>query len=208
MKGDPTCHFLSVCTRFHDSRTAAHNRAWQCTVTELKRATLPGWRFFVETSIGDTGLLSNKLVQGSNAPGLCSAPSLERFRNLRPDAVLVNLPLKKIAIMDLTRPYDGGDGQTDQAPLAVQPRAEVSSDGEAALLRPEGGGEGFAHPNEQAGTSSITMANTDGRSRITTAAKRKMFVFTATLPGLLVGSRASLSGGSKSCRGYLAAGES
>ena len=171
------CHFLSVCTRFHDARTAAHNRAWQCTVTDLKRATLPGWQFFVETTIGDTGLLSNKLVQGSSTPGLCSAPSLERFRNLRPDAVLVNLPLKKIAIMDLTRPYDGGDGQTDQAPLAVQPRAEVSSDGEAALLRPEGGGEGFAHPNEQAGTSSITMANTDGRSRITTAAKRKMVAY-------------------------------
>ena len=66
---------------------------------------------------------------------------LERFRNLRPDAVLVNLPLKKIAIMDLTRPYDGGDGQTDHAPLAVQPRAEVSSDGEAALLRPDKGGD-------------------------------------------------------------------
>ena len=46
------CHFLSVCTRFHDARTAARNRAWQCTVTELKRATLPGWQYFVETTIG------------------------------------------------------------------------------------------------------------------------------------------------------------
>ena len=172
------CHFLSVCTHFHDARTAAHNRAWQCIVTDLKRASLPGWQFFVETTIGDTGLLSNKLVQGSGAAGPRSAPSLERFRNLRPDAVLVNLPLMKIAILDLTRPYDGSDGQPDQAPLAVQPRAGVPNDEAAALPRPnEGGDGGFECPNEQAGMSSVTTANADGRSMITTAAKRKMVAY-------------------------------
>jgi len=51
------CHFASVCSRFHHALTASHNRAWQVIVRDLKRSASPGWQFFIETAVADTGLL-------------------------------------------------------------------------------------------------------------------------------------------------------
>ena len=166
------CHFVSVCTRFHDARTAAHNRAWQNIVVDLKRVMLPSWKFFVETTAGDTGLLNNPLTRGSRSHASQTGIDLELFRNLRPDAFVINRSQKKIAIMDFTRPYDGCDGQDEQASLATQPDDEVSS-GRSPPRAVEGDGRGLGPSNEQARTHRATVENTPGRIRIVAAAQRK-----------------------------------
>ena len=71
---------------------------------------------------------------------------------MRPDAVAVNLQLKKIAIMDLTRPFDGCDRHDGQASVVVQPGAEASNGEGAALPRMAAGIEGGLGPlSEQTG---------------------------------------------------------
>ena len=172
------CHFVSVCPRFHDARTAAHNRTWQVIIADLKRIMLPGWRLFVETSIGDTGLLRNMLIQGASPSGRRPVQSFEHYCKLRPDAVAVNLQLKKIAIMDLTRPFDGCDRHDGQASVVVQPGAEASNGEGAALPRMAAGIDGELRPlSEQTGEGHNALANADGRSRITAAAQRKMVAY-------------------------------
>ena len=169
------CHFVSVCPRFHDARTAAHNRTWQVIIADLKRIMLPGWRLFVETSIGDTGLLRNMLIQGASPSGRRPAQSFEHYCKLRPDAVAVNLQLKKIAIMDLTRPFDGCDRIDGQASVVVHPGAEASNGEGAALPHMTAGIDGEL--GEQTGEGHNALANADGRSRITAAAQRKMVAY-------------------------------
>jgi len=172
------CHFVSVCSKFHHARTAAHNRAWQTIVKDLKRSVLPGWQFFIETTIQDTGLLGNHLPSARRLDGRPTIREVERYRNLRPDAVVVNPSLKKVAIMDLTRPFDGQDRDDDQPRLPTQPRAETLN-----CERPEpphgvddaasrtGSSEGLQ------GTSHTASTSTHGRSRITAAVLRKLSAY-------------------------------
>jgi len=103
---------------------------------------------------------------------------VERYRNLRPDAVVVNPSLKKVAIMDLTRPFDGQDRDDDQPRLPTQPRAETlncerpeSPHGVDDAASRTGSSEGLQ------GTSHTASASTHGRSRITAAVLRKLSAY-------------------------------
>ena len=158
------CHFVSVCPKFHHARTAAHNRTWQTIVTDLKRSTLPSWQFFVESTIGETGLLSGPLLEETRPTIPQVAHDVAHLRNLRPDAVVVNISLKKIAIVDLTRPFDGCDVQGDRTHSAAQHDDEAGSSGERPVP-----------PCERAREN--VMVSPDGRSRINAAAQRKLTVY-------------------------------
>ena len=92
------------------------------------------------------------------------AHDVAHLRNLRPDAVVVNISLKKIAIVDLTRPFDGCDVQVDRTHSAAQHDDEAGSSGERPVP-----------PCERAREN--VMVSPDGRSRINAAAQRKLTVY-------------------------------
>ena len=67
-------HFLSVCPRFHDARTAAHNqiRSQLRVSVSLRKSLLRGWRLHEETQMLATGLQLRRVptiqVQNSGRP--------------------------------------------------------------------------------------------------------------------------------------------
>lgn len=157
------CHFASTCTKFHHARTEAHNRAWQIIAGDLRRAAPPGWRFHIETAVRDTGLLCDVLRGGTGQVAPAGGPilDLECFNNLRPDAIAVNLALKKIAIIDLTRPYDGCDERGRQPDVETLGEAVAPNSDEHDRLR---------FPSERKDDTQ----DSNGRSKMLMAAKRKM----------------------------------
>ena len=86
---------------------------------------------------------------------------LQRFARWRPDAVAINETENKIALLDLTRPYDGCDW--------VHPGPEPSE-----------GPEGGAQPNYDSFDVDDLAAEIDrsgGRKSITLAAERKVTTY-------------------------------
>ena len=176
-------HFASVCVAFHHARTAAHNQVWQIVTQELKRASPPGWQYFIETAMKDTGLLGN---QGGSAPGMdeLMVCSIARLGNLRPDAVAVNSQKRRIAILDLTRPYDGCDRTSDG-----EGSAQMSPSGNAVQV--EGGcgsgatrysGRNCNPVRNQPSASASTIS--EGRRSIQQAVERKIETYGALATGL------------------------
>ena len=105
-------HFLSVCPRFHDARTAAHNQIRAQLSSSLRKALSSGWRCLEETPLSATGLqlrrVPTALVQQSgrtvrSADIDIGSMALGRWR---PDFVLVSDLHHRIAILELCRPSD------------------------------------------------------------------------------------------------------
>ena len=154
-------HFLTVCAKFKDARTAAHNRAWDTIIHAVKRAAPPSWKFLIETPMDDTGLLRAQ-VRGQDGSDVARvAQELQRFARWRPDAVAINETEKKIALLDLTRPYDGCDW--------VHPGPEPSE-----------GPDGGAQPNDDSfdvDDLAAEIGRSGGRKSISLAAERKVATY-------------------------------
>jgi len=166
-------HFTSVCGAFHHARTAAHNQVWQVVTQELRRAMPPGWQVFVETAMRDTGLLRTDVLGATRAVlDAQLTHEIAQLGNLRPDAVAVNRQLRKIAILDLTRPFDGDD----RAPVDSRSASRPLPDDEARRDGPEVAVE-VAGSNSDTRDQVFALGGTaahQGRRSIQVAAARKM----------------------------------
>ena len=150
-------HFTTVCDAFHHARTAAHNQVWQVVTSALKRALPPEWELFIETNVRDTGLLRGPSEHQPCAATTQPAQVSTRLGNLRPDAFAVNRTTRQIAILDLTRPFDGPDGPESSQQSAAGParnphgaQAGGLVDGDAPLSAPA-----LAIPAEYSGRRSV-----------------------------------------------------
>ena len=105
-------HFLSVCPRFHDARTAAHNQIRARLSSSLRRHLPHGWILHEEAPMLRTGLqmrpVSSMRVRETGRY-VCDA-DLEAgrmsIRLWQPDFVAVSFRAQKIAILELCRPSD------------------------------------------------------------------------------------------------------
>ena len=97
-------HFLSVCSRFHDARTPAHNQIRLQLSVSLRKSLPAGWQLFEETPMFATGLqlcrISTAQVQDSGRPVsdadiLAGEMAVGRWR---PDFLAVSYSRSKIAI--------------------------------------------------------------------------------------------------------------
>jgi len=106
-------HFLSVCPKFHDARTAAHNQIRVNLSTSLQ-ASLPGeWTLYEETPMRDIRHLQLRRVpsiqvkqSGRDVSAADEASGSMSLGNWRPDFVAVSRARRKIAILDVCRPSD------------------------------------------------------------------------------------------------------
>jgi ribonuclease HI len=108
-------HFVSVCPKFHDARTAAHNQVRSVISAFLHKHRQPGWTIHEETRMDATGLTlrpvssasmaqaGRRLSEAEQAAGLVS---IARLGRLQPDFVAFSSADKSIAILDLCRPSD------------------------------------------------------------------------------------------------------
>ena len=103
-------HFLSVCPRFHDARTAAHNQIREQLSASLRKSLPDGWRLLEETRMAATGLVLRRVptaqVQQSGQTVSASditvgSMSLGRWQ---PDLVLISRSQHKIAILEPADP--------------------------------------------------------------------------------------------------------
>lgn len=105
-------HFLSVCPRFHDARTAAHNQIRAQLSASLRKHLPADWRLLEETPMVATHLkmcsVPTVLVQQSGRATRtrhqqADSMSLHRWQ---PDLVVISYSRHKIAIVDVCRPSD------------------------------------------------------------------------------------------------------
>ena len=114
-------HFLSVCPRFHDARTAAHNQIRARLSSSLKRHLPRKWKLYEEAAMLRTGLRMRPVSSARvRETGRCvSEADLETGRmslsRWQPDFVAVSFKAKKIAILELCRPSDISPGQLQAA---------------------------------------------------------------------------------------------
>ena len=100
-------HFLSVCPRFHDARTAAHNQIRARLSSSLKRHLPRKWKLYEEAAMLRTGLRMRPVSSARvRETGRCvSEADLETGRmslsRWQPDFVAVCFKAKKIAIMEV-----------------------------------------------------------------------------------------------------------
>jgi hypothetical protein len=105
-------HFLSVCPRFHDARTAAHNQIRERLSTLLRKRLSAAWTLFEETPMAVTGLrllpVATASVQATGRP--VSTADIEKgtmaLGRWRPDFLVVSFARRKVAILELCRPSD------------------------------------------------------------------------------------------------------
>ncbi len=50
-------HFLTMCPRFREARTEAHNRCWRAIMRTLVGVLPTGWQVYIDKPMSDTGLL-------------------------------------------------------------------------------------------------------------------------------------------------------
>jgi len=129
----------------------------------LRRAVPPEWRIFIETNIRATGLLRGLPRRRVERESALSPQDMERIGNLRPDAVAVNHELKKIAILDLTRPYDGRDRDANGHPIATPLRTGVNDEA----------GSGNEESPDHDDTEPSGDPHVEGRRSMIMAAERK-----------------------------------
>ena len=163
-------HFLTVCPRFREARTEAHNACWRAIMRDIDRVVAPEWQFFYDRPMRDTGLLTGPTgsAQAGRAldeqaaaaepqalpePGDGEQPA--DLRNLRPDAVAVNSRLKTIVILEHCRPFDGTDRESAVDPTNPLDPLLAATSGRAAppeRSEPETQDEPHpSHPDDQNG---------------------------------------------------------
>ena len=114
-------HFLSVCPRFHDARTAAHNQIRARLSSSVKRHLPSTWKLYEEAAMLRTGLRMRPVssVRVRETGRLISDADLEAGRmslsRWQPDLVAVSFKAKKIAILEVCRPSDTSPGQLQAA---------------------------------------------------------------------------------------------
>ena len=103
-------HFTSVCPKFLEARTSAHNQARRVITAFLARNIGRRWKMFEESSLKNTGLVLRPVSTISVAQALrqpTDNPESEQdLGPWQPDRILVSSERKKIAILDLCRPSD------------------------------------------------------------------------------------------------------
>ena len=165
-------HFTTVCDAFHHARTAAHNQVWQVITSVLKRSIPSEWELSIETSIRDTGLLRGPHGYQPGAATTQRTQALARFGNLRPDAVAVNRTTRQIAILDLTRPFDGPDGPESGEQITGGPARSQQGAQEGGLVRDDTERHAPLPP-----PSLAVPVGYSGRRSILVAAKRKIAAY-------------------------------
>jgi len=96
-------HFTSSCPHFHDAYTAAHDRSWNTISRVVEKYAPSCWKFHHECPIGTLGLMDSRNVWRYDDG------TVIQVGMLRADTVGVSRELKKIAILDHCRPFDGED---------------------------------------------------------------------------------------------------
>jgi len=119
-------HFTSSCPHFHDAYTAAHDRAWSVIRKMVEKFAPPCWKFYHERPMGSLGLIPARNMLRSLSDG-----TVMDIGALRPDTVAVCQELRKIAIIDFCRPFDGEDAEEAQEAVAGDDAGGVSTDGAA-----------------------------------------------------------------------------
>ena len=106
-------HFACVCPRFREGRTAAHNQVRKLISSLLVKNLHHRWELHEETPMANTGLRLNRVsvscMEASGRPLPESHDGTICVGRLQPDLVLVSqsLALRKIAIVEVSRPMDG-----------------------------------------------------------------------------------------------------
>ena len=108
-------HFASVCPQFREARTAAHNQVRKMISSLLAKCLPDCWGLHEETPMADTGL---RLARVSFASMKASGRPLPEHHEdtvcvgrLQPDLVLVSQSLRRIAIVEVSRPMDDSSEQ-------------------------------------------------------------------------------------------------
>ncbi len=103
-------HFTSVCPKFREARTSAHNQVRRVITAFLARNIGRRWKMFEEKSLKSTGLVlrpvSATSVARARKQPTTDQDSEQDLGRWQPDWILVSSELKKIAILDLCRPSD------------------------------------------------------------------------------------------------------
>ena len=104
-------HFTTICPRFREARTAGHNRVRAKLTSLLAKCLAPQWTLFEETPMRRTGLKLQKvsaacMVAAGRLSTQMRSCDLVCVGNLQPDLVLVSRSLKRIGLLDLSRPFD------------------------------------------------------------------------------------------------------
>ena len=149
-------HFVTTCPHYRRARTEAHNRCWAAIMQRVVTAAPPGWQFYHDQPLSNTGLrlvlpvspVSDGSRQAAGqAPDFREGPDPRNLWLWRPDAVAVNEAQRKIAILEHCRPFDGDDvemvgtsqpdpggggdcAQGREPPSRRRSRTEGQSDGE------------------------------------------------------------------------------
>ena len=175
-------HFTTICPQYRAARTEAHNRCWNTIMKCIQRAVPRGWRFYHDQPMARTGLRmvysrpsESAERQQAAIPGPQGGPDPRNLWMWRPDAVAINETLKKIAILEHSRPFEGEDREPDDgaasggAPSTGEPNSEPLG-GQAREASPSSRDraerEGGDRPGEAA-------RNPESRNRIRAAADRK-----------------------------------
>ena len=90
-------HFMCVCPRFREARTAGHNKAFAQVSAFIKTTLSSDWQLYIETQLGCTGLqLAIVLINDVETS----------VRRWQPDAVAISWSRKRIGIIEFSRPAD------------------------------------------------------------------------------------------------------
>jgi len=117
-------HFTSVCPKFREARTSAHNQVRRVITTFLARNIGHRWKMFEEKSLKSTGLVlrpvSATSIARARSQPTADPNSEQDLGRWQPDWILVSDELKKIAILDLCRPSDVHPAQLTAAAIRKQ----------------------------------------------------------------------------------------
>ena len=103
-------HFACVCPQFREARTAAHNQVRKLISSLLAKCLHDRWELHEETPMASTGLrlsrVSAACMEASGRPVPEHHDGTVCIGRLQPDLVLVSHSLRKIAIVEVSRPMD------------------------------------------------------------------------------------------------------
>ena len=108
-------HFACVRPQFREARTAAHNQVRKRISSLLAKSLRGCWDLHEETPMASTGLRLSRVsvtcMEASGRPLPLHHDGTICIGRLQPDLVLVSHSLRKIAIVEVSRPMDGSSEQ-------------------------------------------------------------------------------------------------